>query len=227
MPPCLTLPAPKPAANKSLAPRPWPRARAKSSCLPVSVLVLTVGMLSCAEAWAMDYRAVFTAPPRKIPSDCSVDAPLLGNGDTLVALGGTPDKLQFYINKNDLWVMRAADGSQPMPLARLDLDFPALQGATYRVEQDLRHAITTGLFEKEGKKLSLEAGVAATENLLWIKLAAQGGPIQGRASLHLPGRKEAVKGDVAGDVQVVERRFEKDVTVPPCAPAARCWFRRN
>ena len=50
------------------------------------------------------YRAEFTAPPKRIPTDRSVDAPLLGNGDTLVALGGGPEKLQFYINKNDLWV---------------------------------------------------------------------------------------------------------------------------
>ena len=52
------------------------------------------------------YRAVFTTPPKQIPSRFAVDAPLLGNGDTLVALGGGPAKLQFYINKNDLWVMK-------------------------------------------------------------------------------------------------------------------------
>ena len=39
------------------------------------------------------YRAEFTVPPKKIPTNCSVDAPLLGNGDSLVALGGGPAKL--------------------------------------------------------------------------------------------------------------------------------------
>jgi len=39
------------------------------------------------------YKAEFTAPPQRIPTDRSVDAPLLGNGDTLVALGGRPAKL--------------------------------------------------------------------------------------------------------------------------------------
>jgi hypothetical protein len=169
-----------------------------------------------AAARVMDYRAVFTAPPKKIPSDNSVDAPLLGNGDTLAALGGTPDKLRFHINKNDLWLMRATKGSEPRPLARLELDLPGLQGATYRVEQDLQQAITTGRFTQAGVTLVLESGMAATENLLWIKLSAEGGTLQGRVGLYLPGQGVAA----TGDVPVVERRFEQDVLVPAGAACA-------
>ena len=169
-----------------------------------------------AEMRAMDYRAVFTAPPQRIPSDNSVDAPLLGNGDTLAALGGTPDKLRFYINKNDLWVMRASGGSHPVPLARLEMDFPGLKGASYRVEQELQQAITTGSFTQAGVTLSLETGMAATENLLWIKLSTEGGALQGRAGLYLPGQDVAATGDVA----VVERRFEQDVMVQAGAACA-------
>ena len=177
---------------------------------------LALSLTLAAEVRPMDYRAVFTAPPKKIPSDNSVDAPLLGNGDTLAALGGTPDKLRFHINKNDLWIMRAAKGSEPRPLARLELDFPALQGATYRVEQDLQQAITTGRFTQAGVTLSLESGVAATENLLWIKLSAEGGTLQGRAALYQAGQDAAA----TGDVPVVERRFEQDVLVPAGAACA-------
>jgi len=168
------------------------------------------------EAVVAKHKAVFTVPPQKIPSDNSVDAPLLGNGDTLAALGGTPDRLRFYINKNDLWIMRAAKGSQPIPLARLELDFPGMQGATYRVEQDLQQAITVGRFTKAGVTLSLETGMAATENLLWIKLSAEGGALQGRAGLYLPGQDAAA----TGDVPMVERRFEQDVLVPAGAACA-------
>ncbi len=160
---------------------------------------LAFALFSSLAAHGMDYRAVFTEPPRKIPSDSSVDAPLLGNGDLLAALGGGPARLQFYINKNDLWVMSAQDGSRPQPLARLDLDIPALQGATYRVEQELSRAVTTGRFEKDGVRLALEAGVAATENLLWIRLSAEGGPLRGRALLHLPGAGgDAAAGALSG-----------------------------
>lgn len=183
------------------------------------------------------YQAVFNAPPRKIPSDFAVDAPLLGNGDTLVTLGGDPAKLQFYINKNDLWIMRADMDSRPQPLARLDLDLPDMQGGSYRVEQHLARAITTGRFEKNGTVVSLETGVAATENLLWVKLSLTGGGIAGRAGLHLPGSggvtmarpsdngRDVTADDAAGtrrvgDVQVVERRFEQKVMVPAGAACA-------
>jgi hypothetical protein len=113
---------------------------------------------------------------------------LLGNGDTLVALAGAPDNLKFFINKNDLWVMKADINSRPQPLARLELTLPDLQGASYLVEQDLARALTTGRFEKDGKTLTLESAVAATENLLWIKLTAAGGSFSGRAELSLPGQ---------------------------------------
>ena len=177
---------------------------------------LALALMPAAEARAMDCRAVFTTPPQKIPSDNSVDAPLLGNGDTLAAIGGTPDKLRFYINKNDLWIMRAGGSSHPIPLARLELDFPGLQGATYRVEQDLQQAITSGRFTQAGVTLSLDTGMAATENLLWIKLSVEGGALPGRAGLYLPGQ-DAV---ATGDVPVVERRFDQDVLVPAGAACA-------
>ena len=177
---------------------------------------LAMSLTPAGAAWAMDYRAVFTTPPQRIPSDNSVDAPLLGNGDTLAALGGPPDKLQFYINKNDLWIMRAGEGSHPVPLARLELEFPGLKNASYLVEQDLQQAITTGRFTQAGATLLLETGVAATENLLWIKLSAEGGALQGRAGLYLPGQDAAATGDVA----VVERRCEQDVLIQAGAACA-------
>jgi len=171
------------------------------------------------------YKTTFTAPPKRIPSTNSVDAPLLGNGDTLVALGGGPERLQFYINKNDFWVMNRDAGSHPAPLARLDIDLPDLKGASYHVEQDLLHAVTTGRFAQKSRALSIETAVAATENLLWIKLSAEGGPIAGRASLFLPGQSPPVdapagKSEDASLVQVVERRFESGVMTPSGAACA-------
>jgi hypothetical protein len=172
------------------------------------------------------YKAVFDVPPHQIPADCAVDAPLLGNGDLLVALGGGPEKLQFYIGKNDLWVMKHDKGSHPVPLARLDVDLPGLRGAPYHVEQDLLHAITVGHFQKDGATLNLETAVASTENLLWVRLSAQGGVFRGQVGLFQPGQGGAVHagGPAAtrwvDDVQALERRFEEDVTVPAGAACA-------
>jgi hypothetical protein len=38
------------------------------------------------------YRALFTKPPTNVPSDTSIDAPLMGNGDTLVRWASFPEK---------------------------------------------------------------------------------------------------------------------------------------
>lgn len=217
------------------------------------LLPLCLGFLS-ASALAEDtglkivsqHKAVFTTPPRKIPSSTAVDAPLMGNGDLLVALGGKADKLRFHISKNDLWVMRGDNDSRPQPLGRLDVALTGMEAASYRVEQDLAHAITAATFTKDDKTVALETGVAATENLLWIKLSVTGGEVQGRAGLFLPG-EDGQAGLSAGThtalrnshgiynknnpceettirgtdgVQVVERRFEKDVVVPAGAACA-------
>ena len=165
------------------------------------------------------HKAVFTQPPEKIPSDSAVDAPLMGNGDMLAAMGGRAERLRFYINKNDLWVMRRNQGSRPVPLACLQLDFPELEGASYRIEQDLLRALTIGGFTKDGKTLSLEAGVAATENVLWVKLSANGGAIRARGGLRLAQGATGDIGETSG-VNVVERRFEEDVLVPAGAACA-------
>jgi alpha-L-fucosidase 2 len=161
------------------------------------------------------YEAVFTTPPKKIPSKCSTDAPLLGNGDLLVALGGVPERTQFYIGKADLWELRTDGG--PRPLARLEVDISTLKGASYRVMQDLRKAITTGVFTQGEATLTMELAVAATENLLWVKISSQGCTFEGKTQLFLPG------GKVAEDkpcVRVVERQFEKNMLRPSGAACA-------
>lgn len=43
------------------------------------------------------YKAVFTTPPQHVPTTKTPDAPLAGNGDIGITMGGTPDKLCFYI----------------------------------------------------------------------------------------------------------------------------------
>lgn len=148
------------------------------------------------------HKAVFTAPARKTPSDGSVDGPLLGNGDTLVALGGNAAKLQFHIGKNELWKMSKDKNTTAQPLARLDVAFPEMADATYRVEQDLATGITTGRFTKDGRELTLETGVSATENLLWAKLSVTGGSLEGTARLFEAGGTAATLSDPGGPVHV-------------------------
>jgi hypothetical protein len=128
----------------------------------------------------------FTTPPKKIPSNSSTDAPLLGNGDFLAAFAGTADQLQFHLSKADLWELRPDSG--PRALARLSLELPAMTNASYRVTQDLRSALTTGVFEKNGVTLTVESAVAATENTLWVRLSTAGGSLDGACRLLRPGQ---------------------------------------
>ena len=145
-----------------------------------------------------DLKAVFTAPPRRIPSNCAVDAPLMGNGDLLAALGGGPERPTAFINKNDLWFTNQTGGSRPAPLARLDLELPGLKDASYRVEQNLLRGITTGSYTTGDSTLTLETAVSATENLLWVKLSADRGTFLGRATLSLPGQAQVSAGPLTG-----------------------------
>jgi len=91
-----------------------------------------------------NYKTVFTQPPVNTPNRNCIDAPLLGNGDMLAAIGGSTDSIQFFINKNDLWDL--GHMNSPMPLSRIVLTFPGFQDASYHVEQDLLTAVTTGRF---------------------------------------------------------------------------------
>lgn len=49
------------------------------------------------------YKSVFTSIPQEVPTIKTPDAPLAGNGDIGITMGGTPDSLCFYIGKNDFW----------------------------------------------------------------------------------------------------------------------------
>ncbi len=161
------------------------------------------------------YQAVFTTPPRKIPSQCSTDAPLLGNGDLLVAVGGPPEQTRFYIGKADLWELRTDGG--PRPLARLDVSIPALKGASYHITQNLREAVTTGVFKQGDATLIMESAVAATQNVLWVKLSAKGGSFAGKATLVT---NRGATSAVESAVQVVDRRFAEGMIRPSGAACA-------
>lgn len=72
----------------------------------------------------------FTQPPKRIPNRSSVDAPLLGNGFTAVALSGSPEAQTFYVARNDFWRLKSTlDESYPLVLGKIELSMPSLQGA--------------------------------------------------------------------------------------------------
>ena len=56
------------------------------------------------EIYAGRYNAILNSPPKMVPTSKTPDGALAGNGDIGLTLGGTPDRLQFYIGKNDFWL---------------------------------------------------------------------------------------------------------------------------
>ncbi len=170
---------------------------------------------------ASKYKAVFEKPPTHTPSNASVDAPLLGNGNVLVALGGGPQALRFYIGKNDLWALQAGwNHFRPQPLARLDLNVPLLSGGSYHVEQTLGDGTTIATFEKDGATLQVRTWVAATEPLLVVELSAQGKDFPVETALHLNARSGSEQHRESDGVVWVERRIEKNVKIPTAAACA-------
>ena len=108
------------------------------------------------------HKAVFTRPPRRIPSSTAVDAPLLGNGDMGVALSGPPQAQRFWLAKNDFWRFNAKYKSSPGPrvFGGVDVAIPELAGAGYRVEQKPLDAVTTATFTKGELTVTMRTWVA-------------------------------------------------------------------
>lgn len=152
----------------------------------------------------------FTQPPKRIPNRSSVDAPLLGNGFTAVALSGSPEAQTFYVARNDFWRLKSAlDESYPLVLGKIELSMPSLQGASYLIEQQLYDATSTARFTKEDMAVSYKAYVSAVEDLLVVELNMEGeGSVEGEVSLSLPGEKEIVNNPPLERVFPDERKSD-------------------
>ena len=129
-----------------------------------------------------DPIAVFLEPPKRVPTRQMVDGPLLGNGDLGVTLSGPPDKLKFWISKNDFWraAERIVDGSRfgktlgaPCCITALGVYIDRIFQGDYRLEQDIGEAEVRGEFHTSSNEaVTLRAWVPANENLLIIEVTS-------------------------------------------------------
>ena len=168
------------------------------------------------------HKAVFTQPPRRIPSRAQTDAPLLGNGDMGVALGGPPEAQRLWLCKNDSWRLKSKHNtSGPRVFGGIDVSIPELKGAGYRVEQSLCEAVTQSEFTKDALTVTMRAWVAATENVLVVRLRAEGKAVEVSVKLApaTGGGSDHETGS-AGGVHWAARKFVSDVDIPSGAAAA-------
>lgn len=153
----------------------------KNKYLPIALTIIFSLFGSCGveDEQAMDvvdkYVIRFNAPPKKIPSIFSVDAPLLGNGFTGVAIAGNPDSTIFYVARNDFWRLKSGyDESSPLVLGKVEMNIPELKGAAYSVEQHLSDATTVAHFTKGDLSFSYKTYVSATEDMMIVEMNMTG-----------------------------------------------------
>lgn len=182
------------------------------------------------------HRIVFNQPPRNIPSAFAVDAPLLGNGFTGVAISGEPEKQVYYLASNDFWRLKSSfNQSFPAVLGKLNIEIPELKDATYKIEQDLYNAQTYSKFTKNGNEVNFKTYVAAHHDVMLIEINYTGeNEIRGEVNLELPGKNELVdkppfdlifptetdSGITNDGVLYISRAFTEDVDIKTQATCA-------
>jgi len=136
--------------------------------------------------------AHMTSPPKNIPTQLVVDAPILGNGDLGAAVGGDGAKQVFYLGKNDFWTQAhlgetAAQhqdrllnkegrrtGSRIVAAGWLEVTIPQLEGAPYKVDQDPYLAEVRGDFKQGKAHARFTSFICAVQNTLVVEVENSG-----------------------------------------------------
>jgi alpha-L-fucosidase 2 len=100
-----------------------------------------------------------------------VNAPVTGNGDMAVMVGGPSTSLSFVVGKSDFW---GVEHGVVMPVGSLVLSAPALSGSSYSLVQNVGAATVTGSFTAGGSGLGLSAWIAASQNTAYLQLTNSG-----------------------------------------------------
>jgi len=173
------------------------------------------------------YRIVFHKPPTHIPTTYAVDAPLLGNGRTGVAISGPPEKQVFYLARNDFWRLKESyNESFPCVLGKLELNMPVFKEGSYLVEQDLYTGTTYLKFSRDNYSILIKMYVSANEDMLIMELKNDGKEtIRGYLLLRLPQEettiyKSLMKRGIYENIQWISRQFDSGVKIPTKAACA-------
>jgi hypothetical protein len=166
-----------------------------ASCAALLAIGSVANAADAAPEHVAKHSAVFTQPARNVPTRGMPDGPLLGNGDVGVVLAGPPEAQVFYLGKNDFWTRQPAN-AKVIAVGRVELHIPALQGASYRQEQDLAQAEVRGTFTKGGLTVRTRSWVDANTNLLLTELQCEG-PAAVPVAVRL---SSGAGGDVPGQV---------------------------
>ncbi|MEY9835740.1 hypothetical protein [Streptacidiphilus sp. EB103A] len=124
---------------------------------------------------AQQYTGVWTSPPAQLTGGGTVDAPLLGNGDIGIAVGGSIDNQTMYVGKNDFF---SSSSHAIKPLGRIVVKAPGLSGSSYHVVQDIAHGEVDGSYTLGGQTLTTSSWVDANGGLAVTSFKLTGGSAQ-------------------------------------------------
>ncbi len=105
--------------------------------------------------------------PDNIVSRLMTRGAIVGNGNVGVAMGGSPDKQEFYVGRDDFWSVLSGE---IMPVGRLELAIPDLQGGSARVLENIGPADITANFSKGSYALDSRTWVADERNVFAVEL---------------------------------------------------------
>jgi alpha-L-fucosidase 2 len=143
-----------------------PRAQAATVTDPTSAQAL---------ATVAKFQGVWTSPPTNLSGGETTDAPLMGNGDVGVAVGGSINNQTFYIGKNDFF---STASNSIQPLGRIVLAVPGMSGASYNVVQNIAKAQVDGTYSLNGDTVATSSWVSATEGIFVTSITLTGGTAQ-------------------------------------------------
>lgn len=161
------------------------------------------------------FKNNWTNSPSHIPNDVSVDAPLMGNGDITMCVGYVPDRLRFYLSKNDFWRLKSqADNlSGPRIVAFADINLNNFTNDTFLAEQNLCDGVTTCTFSKS--RLKVKSWVSATDNIIFIELEGGKTTVDLSIDLTAPYNHQAIlKTGQDKNISWLTRSFTEEVDIP-------------
>jgi fibronectin type 3 domain-containing protein len=104
-------------------------------------------------------------------SGTMVNAPVVGNGDLGLMIGGAANSLNFVVGKADFW---GVQHGVIMPVGKLVLNASALSGSSYSLIENVGAATVTGAFSTGSYGLGLNSWIATSQNTAFIQLTNTG-----------------------------------------------------
>ncbi len=162
------------------------------------------------------YKNIWTSAPARIPSNVSVDAPLMGNGDMLSSLGFDGQILRFYLSKNDFWRLKSqGDGlSGPRMAGFFDISINGFSTQDFSAEQSLGDGLTTCKLKNTQLQAKISSWISATDNTMVIRIQAQKGNINFQYKFNTPENTHAKVEQGDAPNSWLTRSFIDEVDIP-------------